>query len=83
MIREGLVDEQCFESADLASLAVFFPTTQDMTDSERDVTLRKEPADLDATRLVCWINGNPTVIIKLSRYRWILREYMSKIMIVE
>ena len=40
MIREGLVDEQCLTSADQASLAVFLPTTQDMMDSERDVTIK-------------------------------------------
>ena len=40
MIREGLVDEQCFKSADQASLALFLPTTQDMTDSESEVTIK-------------------------------------------
>ena len=39
-MRDGLADEQCFESADQASLAVFLPTTQDKTGSEREVTIR-------------------------------------------
>ena len=39
-MREGLVKEQWVESADHASFAVFFPITQDKTDSESDVTIK-------------------------------------------
>ena len=40
MIREGLVEEQCFNNTDHASFAVIFPTTHGRIDSERDVTIR-------------------------------------------
>ena len=40
-MREGFVEEQWDERVDHASLAVFFPITQDKTDSERDVTIKE------------------------------------------
>ena len=63
MIREGLVDEQCFESANQASLAVFLPTTQDKNDSEREVTIRENLLILALPDLVCWIYSDSALII--------------------